>query len=64
MCFRNCCGLTQQHTVAQSPPSQWDGMGERIGKKNEVELMDWDKTIYKEREKEKDNSYDYIYKCL
>ena len=41
--------------------------GENQKEKNEVELIDWDKTIYQSREKEKDNNYDKyvdIYKCI
>ena len=43
------------HSLTLSLPS---GMGERIEKRTKVELKGWDKIIYKEREKEKD---DYIY---
>lgn len=47
-----CCGLTQQavkyHVVAPSP-SPISEMKERIGKKkkkNEVEVTDWDKSLF------------------
>lgn len=30
-------------------------------KKNKFEHVSWDKTIYLDREKEKENGYDYIY---
>lgn len=66
-----CGGLTRQvakyHTVIHFllifpvgifPPPPRSGEGERMGKKNKVELLCWDKNIYQGREKEKYNSYD------
>jgi len=56
-CIAWCYGLTQQVTKHQTvvcslPPSQWDGGENYEGKKKEVELMPWEKSLSKGREKE------------
>ena len=59
--FNSCCGLNwlmaEHHTVLCSlPPSQWDG-GKNKKKPHKVELMSWDKSVYKDRGKGNDNNY-------
>ena len=50
--------MAEHHTVICSSPTLPDWMWERIKK---VELTGWDRNIYSDGEKKKDNSYDFIY---